>query len=139
MVKTFNTCADLNIKYQKTLLQCTNNYRASINVGLGQVMMRVSIARVPENSPPESPIAGNEWAIILTRGGTPIETVKLKGLEPHKSVGVENMLTGDYDQVHYEAYITMIKTSDGSEQPTSKNHLSNWNGYNPIAIIFEVC
>ena len=139
MVKTFNTCADLNIKYQKTLLQCTNNYRASINVGLGQVMMRVSIARVPETSPPDSPIAGNEWAIIVTRRGVAIETVKLKDLVNHKTVGVENMLTGDYDQVHYEAYITMIKTSDSSEQPTSKNHLRNWNSYNPIAIIFEVC
>lgn len=139
MVKTFNTCADLNIKYQKTLLQCTNNYRASINVGLGQVLLRVSIARVPETSPPDSPISGNEWAIIVTRRGTPIETVKLKGLEPHKSVGVENMLTGDDDQVHYEAYLTMILAGDGSEQPTSINHLRRWSNYNPMAIIFEVC
>lgn len=137
MVKTFNTCADLNVKYQKTILQCTNNYRASIDLSLGQVLMRVSIARVPENSPPDSPIEGNEWAIIVKRNGKIIETVKLKALEPHKTIGVENMLT-EYD-AHYEAYITMIKTSDGSEQPPVRERLSEWNNYNPMAIIFEVC
>lgn len=137
MVKTFNTCADLNIKYQKTLLQCTNKFRASITVGQGQVLMRVSIARVPFHAPPASPISGNEWAIILTRGGTPIETVKLKDLASHKTVGVENMLS--VDDVQYTAYLTMIKTSDSSEEPTTEEHLSAWNNYRPIAIIFEVC
>lgn len=139
MVKTLNTCSDLNIKYQKISLGCKNNFRASIHLGLGQVMMRVSIARPVNTGWPDAPIASNEWAIVLKLDGAVIETVKLKDLPRNKTVGVENIFTRSDDE-RYDAYLTMIKTSDSSEQPTTEKQLeAAWGNIRPMAIIFEVC
>lgn len=140
MVKTLNTCSDLNIKYQKTLLGCKNNFKASITVGQGQVMMRVSIART--NDFVKLPLPGtsseSEWAIILSRNDEVIETVKLKDLPRNKTVGVENILAADEE--HYEAYLSLIKTSDGSLEPVPERIFEGLFGERqPIAIIFEVC
>lgn len=137
MVKTLNTCSDLNIKYQKTLLGCKNNFKASITVGKGQVLMRVSIAHSWAFTPPSGPIDGNEWEVRLMRGDALIEIFKLKGLVNQKTLTVKNILAAEED--YYEAYITMIKSSDSSEQPTTQEQLEAAFGkLPPIVIIFEV-
>lgn len=137
MARTFNTCADIKVSYQKTKLDCNSNFIASVDIGRGQVLMRVSLVSTLDFKAPADTEAASPWAVILTHGDTRLKTFLLKDLDRQKTVAVENILA-DKD-MHISAKLTRIDKSQ-AEVATGNDLLKKHFGpLAPLAVIFEVC
>ena len=137
MTRTFNTCADIKVSYQKTKLDCNSNFIASVDIGRGQVLMRVSLVSTLDFKPPADTEEASPWAVILTHGDTRLKTFLLKGLDRQKTVAVENILA-DKD-MHISAKLTRVDKSQ-AEVATGNDLLKkHFGSLAPLAVIFEVC
>lgn len=137
MTRTFNTCADIKVSYQKTKLDCASNFIAGVDIGRGQVLMRVSLASTLDFKAPADTEEASPWAVILTHGDTRLKTFLLKDLDRQKTVAVENILA-DKD-MHISAKLTRVNKSQ-AEVATGNDLLKkHFGSLAPLAVIFEVC
>lgn len=136
MAKTFNTCADINVKYQKTLLGCKNKFTAGVTVGRGQVLLRLSIAKALGFTLPPVPstVEGVEWSVDLKCNEKSISNIKLKANDPTE---VPINLLSDAD-ANYVASLLLVKADGSSTVPTEAQLEAAFGQLQPIAIVFEV-
>lgn len=136
MVKTFNTCADINIKYQKTLLGCKNKFTAGVTVGRGQVLLRLSIAKAEGFTLPPVPTSaeGAEWSLDLKRNEKSISNIKLKATAPTEAP-IDLLSAVD---TTYVASLLLVKADGSSTVPTEAQLEAAFGKLHPIAIVFEV-
>ena len=137
MARTFNTCADIKVSYQKTKLDCNSNFIASVDIGRGQVLMRASLVSALDFKAPADTEEANPWAVIFNIGKTRIRTFLLKDLDREKSLSVENILADkDY---HISAKLTRVNKSQDEVATGTDLLKKHFGSLTPLAVIFEVC
>lgn len=136
MAKTFNTCADLNIKRQKTELGCENKFTASVTVGRGQGLTCLWILKVPDFTLPPVPSSAGEakWTLSLERDGKLIANIQLT---PDAPIRVDFAASAATDTV-YVASLLLVKSDGNSSIPTEDQLEAAFGKLPPISIVFEV-
>lgn len=136
MVKTFNTCADINVKYQKTLLGCKNKFTAGVTVGSGQVLLRLSIAKTEDFTLPSVPSTAKdaEWSLDLKRNGKSISNTKLT-VADETELPIDILSAVD---TTYTVSLVLVKTDESIIVPTEDQLEAAFGKLQPIAIVFEV-
>lgn len=131
MAASFNTCSDVKVSYQKTLLTCATNFVASVTLSKGQVLLTVRMATPLSLVMPKVP--NMEWNLRIQQNSGTVGWIT----EPTAIVNINR--TSDKPIV-YLADLVLVAKEGNTVHPQTREELERTFGdLPPITVIFEVC
>lgn len=131
MAASFNTCSDVKVSYQKTLLTCATNFVASVTLSKGQVLLTVRMATPLSLVMPKVP--NMEWNLRIQQNTGTVGWIT----EPQAVVNINR--TSDKPIV-YLADLVLVAKEGNTVHPQTIEALKGYFGdLPPITVIFEVC
>lgn len=137
MSRTFNTCADVKVSYQKTFLGCKNKFTASVTLDCGQVLLRTNIITPVDFKIPTSPVEKYDWHIQIMCND---KTISLVPLNTNLQSNILNIINkSSIKQDNFMANLTLADTAGKLNPVTLEQITSAFKDLAPIGIVFEVC